>query len=184
MPALTARCAYCSAPFGRFVNRPITEHVEPLSRGGEDVPENTLRVCDSCNTSKSNLFLLEWVWRRAGLIRGGNGRPLIALERPRRGYPIEAPCAAPSTSPARRPGLWWRLGEVLVERGISQSELSARSGVSFSTVNVIARGKSTRFDLATLGALCAALDCQPGDLLVYVPDPPTLPAKRRTSVDA
>jgi putative transcriptional regulator len=31
-------------------------------------------------------------------------------------------------------------------------------------------GRVKRIDTDTLEALCKALDCQPGDLLVYVPD--------------
>ena len=42
------------------------EHVEPPSRGGEDAAENIVPACLPCNSSKSNLFLLEWVAVRRG----------------------------------------------------------------------------------------------------------------------
>jgi hypothetical protein len=62
-------CVYCGKPPqpGRVL---VTEHVEPLGqRGGEDVPENIAPACASCNSSKSDLFPLEWVLCRRGLWR-------------------------------------------------------------------------------------------------------------------
>lgn len=62
-----SRCAYCGERT-RFLG---PEHVEPLSRGGEDTPDNLVAACNRCNGSKSNLLLLEWVlvtvgfWRRS-----------------------------------------------------------------------------------------------------------------------
>lgn len=59
----------------------------------------------------------------------------------------------------------FRLRELLEERQMTQSELARRSGLSFVTINAIAQNRTTRVDLATLDALCAALECPPGDLL-------------------
>ncbi len=59
----------------------------------------------------------------------------------------------------------FRLKEELGEQ-MSQSELSRRSGVHAVTVNKICQNLTTRVDLATLDALSAALDVEPGDLIV------------------
>jgi hypothetical protein len=59
------------------------DHVEPLSRGGADTVDNTAPVCFGCNSSKGPLFLLEWVWVRAGLLTGGKNRPLGLKDPPR-----------------------------------------------------------------------------------------------------
>ncbi len=83
----------------------------------------------------------------------------------------------------------WRLGKILAQRAsgadpLSQSELARRTGISFTTINAIAQGNTARVDRATLNALCRELRVTPGDLLVYVPDAPAPPSKRRKSVDA
>jgi putative transcriptional regulator len=59
----------------------------------------------------------------------------------------------------------FRLKELLEERGLNQSELARRSGVSFQTINSLVGNKSTRVDLATLDAISKVLGCEPGDLL-------------------
>lgn len=53
---------------------------------------------------------------------------------------------------------------------MSQSELARRTGVSFTTINAIAQGHTSRVDLATLDALCRVLTVTPCDLLKYVPE--------------
>ncbi|MCE5343724.1 MAG: HNH endonuclease [Eubacteriales bacterium] len=48
-------CIYCGA------EGPLTvEHILSRSRGGEDVPENVVRVCRSCNSGKGAKGLYEW----------------------------------------------------------------------------------------------------------------------------
>lgn len=37
-----------------------TEHILPRSRGGEDIPDNVVRVCKACNSSKRDKRLYEW----------------------------------------------------------------------------------------------------------------------------
>lgn len=62
-------------------------------------------------------------------------------------------------------GARFRLKELLEEKGMSQSELARRSGVSFPTVNGMVGNRTTRVDLSTLDALSKVLGCEPGDLL-------------------
>jgi 5-methylcytosine-specific restriction endonuclease McrA len=47
-------CTYCDAPAGHL------DHVQPVSRGGRDVPSNVVPACADCNLSKSDLTLAEW----------------------------------------------------------------------------------------------------------------------------
>jgi hypothetical protein len=82
------RCAYCGDLLtGRVPwTRLVVEHVEPLSRGGEDVSDNYVAACAGCNTSKSDLLPLEWVLVRMGYWRTvgrGSGRHFSVLDVPR-----------------------------------------------------------------------------------------------------
>jgi putative transcriptional regulator len=53
-------------------------------------------------------------------------------------------------------------------RKMSLNELSARTGITLSNLSILKnnKGKSMRF--STLEKICAALDCQPADLIEYV----------------
>jgi len=55
---------------------------------------------------------------------------------------------------------------------MKMAELARRTGCSYSTINLLANEKTKRVDLAVIARICRALDCQPGDLLEYVPDDP------------
>ena len=62
----------------------------------------------------------------------------------------------------------WKLAVVMAERNISNKELAARVGMHPTSVSKIkTRRRLTRIDETTLDALCKALNCQPGDLMVY-----------------
>lgn len=50
-------CAYCGNHFTS--NNLSREHIQPVSRGGEDKWENVVTACKTCNTSKSNKTLKE-----------------------------------------------------------------------------------------------------------------------------
>jgi 5-methylcytosine-specific restriction endonuclease McrA len=51
-------CAYCG------VTAQVLEmdHIVPVSRGGQHVPENVAPACRSCNARKSDRLLSEWLW--------------------------------------------------------------------------------------------------------------------------
>jgi putative transcriptional regulator len=62
----------------------------------------------------------------------------------------------------------WKLAVVMADRNISNKELAARVGMHPTSVSKIkTRRRLTRIDESTLNALCKALNCQPGDLMVY-----------------
>lgn len=63
-----------------------------------------------------------------------------------------------------------RLDRMLAERKISSKELAGRVGISQVNMSHIKTGKVSAIRFSTLDAICRALDCQPGDVLEYMPD--------------
>ena len=82
------------------------------------------------------------------------------------------------------------LDVLLARRKMGLTELSEHVGITMANLSNIKTGKVRAIRFTTLEAICAALDCQPGDLIEYVPSedpadeqtPPTrfgsLPAHR------
>lgn len=62
------------------------------------------------------------------------------------------------------------LDMVLVQRKMSLTELSQRIGISITNLSLLKTGKVKGMRFSTLEAICRELDCQPGDILEYVPD--------------
>lgn len=62
------------------------------------------------------------------------------------------------------------LAEVRDKRGVSQDQLARMIGQSRTNIQSIERGRSKSITFTTLGKICRALKCQPGDLLRWVPD--------------
>lgn len=63
-----------------------------------------------------------------------------------------------------------RLDRMLAERKVSSKEFAERIGISAVNLSRIKTGKISAVRFSTLEAMCRALDCQPGDLLEYIPD--------------
>ncbi|MDY6783433.1 MAG: helix-turn-helix domain-containing protein [Cyanobacteriota bacterium] len=62
----------------------------------------------------------------------------------------------------------WKLAYVMAERDIRNCDLARAIEMEPSSVSRLKRRRRlTRIDESTLDALCKALQCQPGDLLVY-----------------
>ncbi|MEW1614802.1 MULTISPECIES: helix-turn-helix transcriptional regulator [unclassified Streptomyces] len=59
---------------------------------------------------------------------------------------------------------------LLAERGISVGEFAAAVGITPANVAVLKNGRAKAVRFATLEAICRVLECQPGDVLRYVPD--------------
>ena len=59
---------------------------------------------------------------------------------------------------------------VLARRGISQMELSRRTGIRQPTISALALGTARHIPIDVLDKVCTVLDCQPGDIMKYVPD--------------
>lgn len=67
----------------------------------------------------------------------------------------------------------WKLAVMMAERNVSNKELAVLTGMNPRSVSRLKlRRRLTRIDESTLNALCKALKCQPGDLLIYEEDQP------------
>ncbi|MCS3729748.1 helix-turn-helix domain-containing protein [Bradyrhizobium betae] len=62
------------------------------------------------------------------------------------------------------------LDVMLARRKIRSRELAARIELTEANVSLLKSGKVRGIRFDTLERICAVLDCQPGDILEYVPD--------------
>ena len=62
------------------------------------------------------------------------------------------------------------LDVMLAKRKMSLTELSDKVGITMANLSVLKTGKARAIRFSTLEAICRTLDCQPGDILEYVPD--------------
>ena len=60
------------------------------------------------------------------------------------------------------------LDDLLYQRRMTLTELSERIGITLANLSVLKTGKARAIRFSTLEAICAALECQPGDLLEFV----------------
>jgi len=60
-----------------------------------------------------------------------------------------------------------RLDEQLHARRMTLTELSERVDITLANLSILKTGKAKAIRFSTLEAICAVLDCQPGDLLVF-----------------
>ena len=61
-----------------------------------------------------------------------------------------------------------KLAEILAKKRLSIVELSDRTGISVRDLEILREGQALALRLATLDSLCRALNCEPGDIVVYV----------------
>lgn len=59
---------------------------------------------------------------------------------------------------------------MLAKRKMSVTELSEKVGITMANISILKNGKAKAVKLSTLDSICKALQCQPGDILEYVPD--------------
>jgi putative transcriptional regulator len=62
-----------------------------------------------------------------------------------------------------------KLDDLLHARRMTLTELAERVGITIVNLSILKTGKARAIRFSTLEALCAALDCQPGDILAYLP---------------
>jgi putative transcriptional regulator len=62
-----------------------------------------------------------------------------------------------------------RLDDLLYERRMTLTELAARVDITLANLSILKTGKARAIRFSTLEAICAVLECQPGDLLAYDP---------------
>ncbi|WP_336631814.1 MULTISPECIES: helix-turn-helix domain-containing protein [unclassified Microbacterium] len=63
-------------------------------------------------------------------------------------------------------GIHCRLDELLAERGMTLARLSELVGVSVVNLSVLKNDRARAVRYSTLSAICRALDCEVGELLV------------------
>lgn len=59
------------------------------------------------------------------------------------------------------------LDVMLARRKMSLTELSQRVGITMANLSILKNGRAKAVRFETLDAICRALNCQPGDILVY-----------------
>lgn len=61
------------------------------------------------------------------------------------------------------------LDQVLTDRNMKSKELAAIIGITEANLSILKSGKAKAVRFSTLEAICEALDCQPGDILEFLP---------------
>ena len=63
------------------------------------------------------------------------------------------------------------LDDVLHDRRMTLTELAERVGITLANLSILKTGKAKGVRFETLSAICEVLNCQPGDILAFRPDP-------------
>ena len=61
------------------------------------------------------------------------------------------------------------LDVMLAKRKMKSNELAEIVGITTANLSILKTGKAKAIRFSTLEAICAALKCQPGDILEYAP---------------
>ncbi|MBO4687067.1 MAG: helix-turn-helix transcriptional regulator [Clostridiales bacterium] len=64
------------------------------------------------------------------------------------------------------------LDVMMAKRKISSGDLATKIGITPANLSILKNQKAKAVRFSTLNDICQALDCQPGDILEYQPDPP------------
>jgi len=64
-----------------------------------------------------------------------------------------------------------RLDVMLAKRKMRSRELADRIGIAEQNVSLLKSGKVRGIRFETLSRICEILECEPGDILEYAPDP-------------
>ena len=62
------------------------------------------------------------------------------------------------------------LDVMMARRKMSLNELSEKIGLTISNLSILKTGKAKAIRFSTLEAICKTLECQPGDILEFVPE--------------
>lgn len=61
------------------------------------------------------------------------------------------------------------LDVVMAQRKMTLSQLSEQVDITLANLSILKNNKAKAVRFSTLEAICAALECQPGDILEFVP---------------
>ena len=59
---------------------------------------------------------------------------------------------------------------ILALRRMTSAELAEKIGITQANLSVLKTGKAKAVRFSTLESICKELNCQPGDILKYIPD--------------
>lgn len=62
------------------------------------------------------------------------------------------------------------LDVMLAKRKMSVTELSEKVGITISNISILKNNKAKAIRFETLNSICEVLDCQPADIMEYIPD--------------
>ena len=62
------------------------------------------------------------------------------------------------------------LDVMMAKRKMSLNELSQKVDITLANLSILKNNKAKAVRFSTLEAICRALDCQPGDILEFVPE--------------
>ena len=62
------------------------------------------------------------------------------------------------------------LDVMMARRKMSLGELAQKVDITMANLSILKNNKARAVRFSTLEAICQALDCQPGDILEFVPD--------------
>lgn len=65
------------------------------------------------------------------------------------------------------------LDVMMAKRKIGLTELSEKVGISLANLSILKNNRARAIRFSTLEAICEVLQCQPGDLLEFTPEPKT-----------
>ena len=79
-----------------------------------------------------------------------------------------------------------KLDDLLHDRRMTLTELAERIDITLANLSILKTGKARAIRFSTLEAICAALACQPGDILRFEPgeaqqEPPSAEPRRSAS---
>ena len=60
-----------------------------------------------------------------------------------------------------------KLDDLLYARRMTLTELAEKVDITLANLSILKTGKAKAIRFSTLAAICEALDCQPGDILVF-----------------
>ena len=62
------------------------------------------------------------------------------------------------------------LDVMLAKRKMRSNELAERIGITTANLSILKTGKAKAIRISTLQQICEILECQPGDIMEYVPE--------------
>lgn len=63
-----------------------------------------------------------------------------------------------------------RLDRVMVDRKMMSKDLAEEVGITEANLSRLKNGRAAAIRFSTLEGICEALECQPGDILEYIPE--------------